>query len=61
MKLATVRYQIATYSGEVQVVCDDDAEDDAIIAKAKRLLSRNGPLPFGCESFTVVAVGDVAP
>lgn len=58
MKLATVQYQIATYSGEVQVVCDD-ADDDAIIAKAKRLLSRNGPLPFGYESFTITAVGEV--
>lgn len=60
MKLATVQYQIATYSGEVRVVCGDNADDDEIIAKVKRLLSRNGPLPFGYESFSVTKIEEGA-
>ena len=34
--MATVKYQIATYSGEVQVNCNENDEDEYIIAKAKK-------------------------
>ena len=33
--IATVKYQVATYSGEVQVNCDENDEDEYIIAKAQ--------------------------
>jgi hypothetical protein len=47
--IATVKYQVATYSGEVQVNCDENDEDEYIIAKAKRIVTQRagGSLPFG--------------
>ena len=52
---AIVKYQIATYSGEVEVSCDPDDDNDVIIAKAKRILrNRAGSLPFGYESWKVI-------
>ena len=54
--IATVKYQVATYSGEVQVNCDENDEDEYIIAKAKRIVTHRagGSLPFGYESWKVV-------
>ena len=54
--IATVKYQIATYSGEGQVNCNDNDEDEVIIAKAKRIVTQRsgGSLPFGYESWKVV-------
>lgn len=54
--IATVKYQIATYSGEIKVNCDKNDEDEYIIAKAKRILIKKigGVLPFGYESWKVV-------
>jgi hypothetical protein len=53
--IATVVYQVATYSGEIQVYCNDDDDDDVVIAKAKRIVrQRTGSLPFGYESWKVV-------
>lgn len=53
--IAIVKYQIATYSGEVNVPCDPDDDNDVIIAKAKRILrNRSGSFPFGYESWKVV-------
>jgi hypothetical protein len=53
--IAIVKYQIATYSGEVNVPCDPDDDNDVIIAKAKRILrNRAGSFPFGYESWKVV-------
>jgi hypothetical protein len=55
MQAAIVKYQVATYSGEIQVTCNPDDDDDIIIAKAKRqLIRRSGPLPFGYQSFRVI-------
>jgi len=55
MKTVTVTYQIATYSGSVQVLCDENDENDVIIAKAKRILKNKvGNLPFGYESWNIV-------
>ena len=53
---AVVKYQIATYSGEITVTCEPDDENEVIIAKAKRILTRQagGSLPFGYESWKVV-------
>ena len=51
---ATVKYQVATYSGTVRVNCHPDDEHDYIIAKAKRLLTRQtGGLPYGSESWKI--------
>jgi len=60
MALATVKYQVATYSGEIVVACDIDADNDTIIARAKSILRRNtgGSLPFGYESFKVISIDD---
>jgi hypothetical protein len=52
---ATVKYQIATYEGEVIIPCEPDEEDEVIIAKAKSKLRKDsGPLPFGYQSWKVV-------
>jgi len=53
---ATVKYQIATYSGEVQVNCNENDEDEYIIAKAKRIVTQRagGSLPFGYENWKVI-------
>ena len=54
--IATVKYQVATYSGEVQVNCDENDEDEYIIAKAKRIVTQRsgGSLPFCYQSWKVV-------
>lgn len=54
--IAIVKYQIATYSGEVQVHCNENDTDEYIIAKAKRIVTQRagGSLPFGYESWKVV-------
>ena len=54
--IATVKYQIATYSGEVQVNCNENDEDECIIAKAKRIVTQRsgGSLPYGYESWKVI-------
>jgi hypothetical protein len=54
--IATVKYQVATYSGEVQVNCDENDDDEFIIARAKRIVTKRsgGSLPFGYESWKVV-------
>lgn len=54
--IATVKYKVATYSGEVQVNCNENDEDEYIIAKAKRIVTQmaGGSLPFGYESWKVV-------
>ena len=54
--IATVKYQVTTYSGDVQVNCDENDEDEYIIAKAKRIVTQRsgGSLPFGYQSWKVV-------
>lgn len=49
-----VKYQIASYSGEEIVYCDANDDNEVIIAKCKRQLSRNLPLPYGIESFRII-------
>lgn len=52
---ATVKYQIATYSGTVEVDCDPDDDNEYIIAKAKvQLRRRAGSFPLGYQSFEVI-------
>ncbi|WP_375585953.1 hypothetical protein [Cyclobacterium xiamenense] len=53
---ATVKYRVATYQGEVQVPCDPDDENEVIIAKAKRIVTRQagGSLPWGSQSWRVI-------
>ncbi|SEJ16221.1 hypothetical protein SAMN05192553_102698 [Cyclobacterium xiamenense] len=52
---ATVKYRVATYEGEIQVPCDPNEESEAIIAKAKRIVTRQagGSLPWGSQSWRV--------
>lgn len=52
---ATVDYQIATYEGTVDVMCDENDDEDFIIAKAKRIVTRSsgGSLPYGYESWNI--------
>ncbi len=53
-QIATVKYQIATYQGEVTVTCHENDENDIVIAKAKAQLTRQvGPLPFGYENWDI--------
>jgi hypothetical protein len=59
MKRATVQYQIATYKGEVDVYCEPDDDNDVIIAKAKKTLTRQyGHLPYGYQSWKVISRED---
>jgi len=53
---ATVKYHVATYSGEVEVTCDPNDETEYILAKAKRLVTRQagGFLPFGSQSWKII-------
>lgn len=54
--ICIVRYQIATYSGEEIVYCSPDDDQDYIIAKAKKQLTRKaGTLPYGYQSFKIVS------
>lgn len=49
-----VHYQIATYSGTVELMAGENEENEMIIARAKaRLRYRAGTLPFGSESWRV--------
>lgn len=55
MQIATLKYQIATYSGHVDVRCNENDDNDTLEAKAIARLRREfGELPFGCQSFQVV-------
>ena len=54
--LATVKYQIATYSGDVVVNCSENDSEETIIAKAKSILRhRVGFFPFGYQSWKVIS------
>lgn len=55
--MATIQYQIATYSGTVEVFFDDpDADNDYLIARAKQQLrQRTGTFPLGAETFKVIS------
>lgn len=54
-QIATVKYSIATYEGEISVQCDENDDNDAIIAKARSILRRRvGHFPFGSQSWKVV-------
>ena len=50
-----VKYQIATYSGEIEVSFDTEEEptQEEIWHRVKRLLSRGTPLPYGYQSFKI--------
>ena len=54
--IAKVEYQIATYSGEVIVNCDENDDNEFIIARAKKILEKQagGSLPFGYQRWKVV-------
>jgi len=56
--IATVKYQIATYSGKIIVIVDDEnCDSEVIIAMAKKQLERwVGTLPFGYESWEIIDV-----
>jgi len=56
--MAKVKYQIATYSGEIRVPCEDNDESEHIIAKAKKILRQRsgGSLPYGYESFKIIEI-----
>lgn len=57
MPLAKVKYQVATYRGTAYVNCEENDEDEVIIAKAKKQIqtSCHGiPAPMGYEHWKVV-------
>lgn len=56
----TVEYQVATYSGAIEIIASDteengNLENDAIEARARAQLRREsgGSLPFGVATFRV--------
>ena len=56
MKTVKVQYQIATYKGIQLVDCDENDDNEQIIAKAKQLLRKKagGEFPIGYQSFTII-------
>lgn len=54
MKTYTVKYQVGTYSGTIEIWAEEDADHDYIIAKAKRILYKNGHPGMVYESFKVI-------
>jgi hypothetical protein len=52
----TVRYQVATYSGEIKVDIDENNTNDVGERKAESQLRRKcgGSFPFGYQSFHVI-------
>ena len=55
MATATVKYQIATYSGTITVTCDPNEDNEDIIARAKAKLRRDvGSFPLGYELWKVI-------
>lgn len=57
--IAAVKYQLATYTGIINVCCDENEDDEIIINRAKHLLRNRsgGSLPFGYSSFKVINRG----
>jgi len=49
-----VKYQIGTYSGTVSVFCDENDDNEIIIAKAKGLLSKWDTLGMAYRSYKVI-------
>lgn len=57
MAYAVVKYQVATYSGTIEVDCDPSDDNEDIKARAKGKLNRlYGPLPFGYESYRILEI-----
>ncbi len=60
MATAELSYQIGTYHGTIEVMCDPDDDTDTVIAMAKAKLRRISPAgsyyPSGCcyESWRLV-------
>jgi len=53
-----VHYQIGTYESAVTVGHDEDADDDHIISRAKRVIFRDGrPLGLHSQVFWVERLG----
>ena len=50
----TVKYQIGQYSGTVTVNCNEDDDNDTIIAKAKRQLKNYDTLGMAYRSYKVI-------
>lgn len=56
--ISTVKYQVATYSGEVKVYGVDPNDDsETVCARARAQLARRsgGSIPFGSESWREVS------
>ena len=53
----TLRYQVATYSGEITVLCHEDTDSDTVKALARGQLRRKagGSLPLGYESYNEIS------
>jgi hypothetical protein len=59
--MVTVKYNIGTYSGEVEVTCEPEDDNEQIIAKAKKLLKQKvGSYPAGMyyEHYKVIRPED---
>ena len=56
-QITIVKYQIATYSGEIQVYSDENDTDEEIKATARHQLSKSSPggLPLGYQNFEIVS------
>ena len=59
-QIATVEYQITTYTGEIKVYCNEHDTNDEIETMARHELIKTipGGLPQGYQSFTVISRED---
>ena len=58
MYLAKVKYQIGTYSGEININSNED-DYDYIIARAKRVLRNKTSMSMYYEHYEVVSVSEI--
>ena len=58
MYLAKVKYQIGTYSGEININSNED-DYDYIIARAKRVLRNKTSMSMYYEYYEVVSVSEI--
>jgi len=59
--IATVKYQVATYSGTVEVECTEKTSKSEILKKARDIINRKFGgsivpyLPFGYHHFSILS------
>lgn len=53
-QIATVKYQLGTYKGTVDIPCDENDDNEIIIARAKGKLRKMKSMPMYSESYSII-------